>query len=111
MCEELEYSQLLDAAFLEKKGSIRRHVLVSSFAVSAYSSVVRTTKPFNPLLGETYELVYPAKGFRFMAEKVVHHPNTLAGHAEGRGWTFQAESELKTKFYGQSIELRPVGVI
>ena len=32
---------------------------------SAYSSTIgRTTKPFNPLLGETYELIYPEKGFR-----------------------------------------------
>lgn len=38
---------------------------------SPYSSTPgRTAKPFNPLLGETYELVCPEKGFRFLAEKV-----------------------------------------
>lgn len=34
------------------------------------AAVGRTSKPFNPLLGETYELVMQEKGFRFLAEKV-----------------------------------------
>ena len=29
----------------------------------------RTSKPFNPLLGETYELICAEKGFRMLAEK------------------------------------------
>lgn len=39
---------------------------------SPYSSSTpgRTAKPFNPLLGETFEFVCPEKGFRFVAEKV-----------------------------------------
>ena len=30
-------------------------------------------KPFNPLLGETYELFIPGK-LKFIAEQVSHHP-------------------------------------
>ena len=37
---------------------------VAAFAVSGYSSTKsRTCKPFNPLLGETYEADYPDKAF------------------------------------------------
>ncbi len=43
---------------------------MAAFSVSAFSGVVRTCKPFNALLGETYELACPEKGFRFLAEKV-----------------------------------------
>ena len=44
---------------------------VAAFAVSGYSSTKsRTCKPFNPLLGETYEADYPDKGLRFISEKV-----------------------------------------
>lgn len=71
MCEELEYSELLDkAAGLEDPGD--RMVLVAAFAVSAYaSSIYRAAhKPFNPLLGETYESIREDKGFRFVAEQV-----------------------------------------
>ena len=44
---------------------------MAAFAVSGYSSTAgRTVKPFNPLLGETYELVHAEKGFRAIVEKV-----------------------------------------
>lgn len=44
---------------------------VAAFAVSGYSSTAgRTSKPFNPLLGETYEIVHPEKGLRAIVEKV-----------------------------------------
>jgi len=36
----------------------------------------RTKKPFNPMLGETYELVTP--DFRFISEQVSHHPPVSA---------------------------------
>lgn len=44
---------------------------VACFAVSGYAATAnRTSKPFNPLLGETYEFICPEKGFRFISEKV-----------------------------------------
>lgn len=44
---------------------------VAAFAVSGYASTEgRICKPFNPLLGETYEADYPDKGLRFFSEKV-----------------------------------------
>lgn len=47
---------------------------VAAFAVSGYASTVgRTCKPFNPLLGETYEADFPEKGLRFISEKVFFH--------------------------------------
>ena len=110
--EDLEYSELLDEAYTYPAGSIERLIRVATFAISPYSSTVgRTTKPFNPLLGETYELVHIEKGFRFIAEKVSHHPTIIAAYAEGRGWTFQGDAEVKSKFWGRSIELKPEGVL
>lgn len=45
---------------------------VAAFAVSGYASTDgRNCKPFNPLLGETYEADYPDKGLRFFSEKVL----------------------------------------
>jgi hypothetical protein len=44
---------------------------VAAFAVSGYaSSDGRPCKPFNPLLGETYEADYPENEIRFFSEKV-----------------------------------------
>ena len=51
--------------------SLQRILNVAAFAVSGYaSSEGRHCKPFNPLLGETYEADYPDKGIRFFSEKV-----------------------------------------
>ncbi|KAF5942531.1 hypothetical protein HYC85_020173 [Camellia sinensis] len=72
--EDLEYSYLLDRAYEHgKAGNVLLRILdVASFAVSGYaSSEGRHCKPFNPLLGETYEADYPEKGIRFFSEKVL----------------------------------------
>lgn len=53
------------------KGSIERMTHIAAFAVSGYSgSGRRTIKPFNPLLGETFEFVCPEQGMRCLIEKV-----------------------------------------
>ncbi len=52
----------LSQAALCPKGSTERLVWLAAFAISGYSGTInRTSKPFNPLLGETYELVFQEK--------------------------------------------------
>ncbi|XP_038905275.1 oxysterol-binding protein-related protein 2A-like isoform X4 [Benincasa hispida] len=113
-CEDMEYSHLLDQAYeYGRQGNNFLRVLkVAAFAVSGYaSSEGRHCKPFNPLLGETYEADFPEKGIRFFSEKVSHHPTVIACHCEGRGWRFWGDSNLRSKFWGRSIQLDPVGVL
>ncbi|MFS7941577.1 putative oxysterol-binding protein [Helianthus anomalus] len=112
--EDLEYSYLLDRAYHHGKqgDSLQRVLNVAAFAVSGYaSSEGRHCKPFNPLLGETYEADYPERGVRFFSEKVSHHPTLIACHSEGKGWKFWGDSNIRTKFWGRSIQLDPVGVL
>uniref|UniRef100_A0ACD5WK91 Uncharacterized protein n=1 Tax=Avena sativa TaxID=4498 RepID=A0ACD5WK91_AVESA len=112
--EDLEYSHLLDRAYDYglKGNSVMRILCVAAFAASGYaSSDGRPCKPFNPLLGETYEADYAENGIRFFSEKVSHHPMVMACHCEGRGWRFWGESNVKSKFWGQTIQLDPVGVL
>ncbi|KAM7252552.1 hypothetical protein ACFE04_024435 [Oxalis oulophora] len=91
---------------------LMRILNVAAFVVSGYASTEgRQCKPFNPLLGETYEADYPDKGLRFFSEKVSHHPMVVVCHCEGRGWKFWGDSNLKGKFWGRSIQLDPVGVL
>ncbi|TVU31771.1 hypothetical protein EJB05_23471 [Eragrostis curvula] len=112
--EDLEYSHLLDRAYEcgLRGDSLMRILYVAAFAVSGYASTdSRPCKPFNPLLGETYEADFPEKGIRFFSEKVSHHPMVVACHCEGKGWKFWGDSNLKSKFWGQSIQLDPTGVL
>lgn len=66
LCLELEHSALLNAAAAEVMDPARRLMLVAAFAVSSYgSSFYRAgRKPFNPVLGETFDTVRPERGFR-----------------------------------------------
>uniref|UniRef100_A0A8C9V8X3 Oxysterol-binding protein n=1 Tax=Scleropages formosus TaxID=113540 RepID=A0A8C9V8X3_SCLFO len=111
LCEELEYSELLDqaAATLDP---FERMVYIATFAVSGYaSSYCRAGgKPFNPVLGETYECDRPDKGFRFIAEQVSHHPPISACHAESKNFIFWQDMRWKNKFWGKSMEIVPVGI-
>ncbi|KAL4708914.1 hypothetical protein ACJJTC_014942, partial [Scirpophaga incertulas] len=110
LCEELEYCELLDAAAATSV-PVERAALVAAFAVSAYAAGAAraASKPFNPLLHETYECVRTDRGFRFLAEQVSHHPPISACHAEANGWSFWQEARIKTRFWGKSMEFQPAG--
>eukprot|EP00850_Spirogloea_muscicola_P023415 SM000354S13410 [mRNA] locus=s354:37052:41462:- [translate_table: standard] len=112
--EELEYSWLLDrAAEYGRRGNpLMRAIHVAAFAISSYACTEgRSNKPFNPLLGETYEADWPDKGLRFFSEKVSHHPTIVACACQGVEWKFWGDCNLKSKFWGRSIQLDPVGVL
>uniref|UniRef100_A0A8C4GZD2 Oxysterol-binding protein n=1 Tax=Dicentrarchus labrax TaxID=13489 RepID=A0A8C4GZD2_DICLA len=110
LCEELEYSELLDRA-ANTQDPFERMVYIATFVVSGYASSYYRTggKPFNPLLGESYECDRPDKGFRFVAEQVSHHPPISACHAESKNFIFWQDVRCKNKFWGKSMEIVPVG--
>ncbi|EFX82655.1 hypothetical protein DAPPUDRAFT_48987 [Daphnia pulex] len=112
LSEELEYSELLDKAS-ETEDPYERMVLIAAFAVSAYgSSHVRAGhKPFNPLLGETYECVREDKGFKYIGEQVSHHPPISACYASSDNFEFWQDIRIKTKFWGKSMEFQPLGTV
>ncbi|KAF3926914.1 hypothetical protein ABW20_dc0105776 [Dactylellina cionopaga] len=109
VAEDMEYTDLLDMA-AERADSLERLVYVAAFAASEYSSTInRIAKPFNPLLGETYEYCRPDKGFRFFIEQVSHHPPVGAAWAEAPRWEYYGESSVRAKFYGKSFDINPLG--
>ncbi|KAJ5605090.1 hypothetical protein N7510_010244 [Penicillium lagena] len=109
VAEDLEYTDLLDIA-ADRSDSMERLVYVASYAASEYASTIgRVAKPFNPLLGETFEYVRPDKGYRFFVEQVSHHPPIGAAWAESPKWDYWGESSLKSKFYGKSFDINLLG--
>ncbi|KAI5811717.1 Oxysterol-binding protein-domain-containing protein [Peziza echinospora] len=113
LAENMEYSELLDAAAKAPRENGERILHIAAFAVSGFSyarmkeRAIR--KPFNPMLGETYELVREDKGFRFLAEKVSHRPVIMACHADAEDWTFTQSPMPTQKFWGKSAELNTTG--
>ncbi|KAJ3682726.1 hypothetical protein LUZ60_012953 [Juncus effusus] len=107
MAELMEYSELLTKAD-ECEDPYMRLAYTASWFVSVYYAYQRPWKPFNPILGETYEMVNHC-GMTFISEQVSHHPPMSAGHAENEHFTYDITSKLKTKFLGNSVEVYPVG--
>ncbi|KAK0565248.1 Oxysterol-binding protein 3 [Tilletia horrida] len=109
--EEYEYAPDLLERAAKTEDWVERIALVTAFAVSGYASTKlrASRKPFNPLLGETFECVREQRHIRFLAEKVVHQPPVVAYYAEGKGWKAQGWSSVKNKFWGKSLELIPEG--
>jgi hypothetical protein len=112
MVEYMEYAHLLLEKASSSNDPVDRMELVTAFAVSATASNwERTGKPFNPLLGETYELESQELGFRIICEQVEHHPPISAFHAESANYTVHASIHPKVKFWGSSIQVIPKGLV
>lgn len=112
LCEELEYSELLDEA-AALSDPCARMVKVAAFVVSSYALTYyrASRKPFNPILGETFEYVREDKGFRYVAEQVSHHPPVAACHCESPNFIFWQDARIKNKFWGKSMEVFPIGTV
>ena len=111
LCENFQYAGLLNKAAIETN-SLKRLAYLAAFCIGGYSTNIhRTLKPFNPLLGETFEYIDLDLKFRFLAEQVSHHPPISACYAEGENYVYYTNSNAKTKIniLKGSIEVHSVG--
>ena len=114
--EMIEYCDLINKAtqpnFPAESGE--KILRIASFAISFMSSVrckERTNrKPFNPLLGETFELVREDFGIRLVSEKVSHRPLVVAFLVESEHWTLSFSPAPSQKFWGKSAEIITKGL-
>lgn len=108
MAETFEFSDLLDRA-ATSDDPVLRDCLVTAFVISAFSHTERVRKPFNPVLGETFEFQNPVNGMRFYAEQVSHHPPVSVSRTEGKGWVAGEVVDIVATFHGNSIEIDNIG--
>ena len=87
---------------------MRRLLYVTGFAVAQYRcSDKRLNKPFNPILGETFEMKTP--NFLYFGEQVSHHPPISAAHVISDHYELWMNSNMKTSFWGKSLEVKALG--
>ncbi|XP_013874879.1 oxysterol-binding protein-related protein 7 isoform X2 [Austrofundulus limnaeus] len=112
LSEELEYPDLLDIAN-HTEDPFERMVYVAAFSISGYAWATwrYRYKPFNPILGETYENHREDRGFYYVSEQVCHHPPVSACHAESENFTFWQDQRWKNKFWGKSVEIISTGLV
>lgn len=111
LVEDIEYVELLDRAAAATTVAKRLACLAALSSSCFVTTLSRHSKPFNPLLGETYELVNQEQGYCVISEQVSHHPPVTALHAESDKWVFWEEYKLDIKFRGQWIKVVPVGLV
>ena len=103
---------LLDEECLRKAAtnsdSLLRMAYVIAFLIAQYSSTEnRSKKPFNPILGETFE--YVTHNYKFFTEQVSHHPPISACHCHSDLYEFWMHTNMKFSFWGKSLEATPLG--
>lgn len=109
LAEDIEYNDLLSKAAGFDDSTLRA-VYVTAFAASEYSSTIdRIAKPFNPLLGETFEYARPDQNFRLISEQVSHHPVISACKAQSPKWDYYGENAVDSQFRGRSFDFKHLG--
>jgi len=104
MCEPMMYAELLHKAS-ESSDQYHRMGYLCAWIASGYSCAIRLKKPFNPLLGETFEFIPPDGRWKFFAEQVSHHPPIGISDVFNEKFQLHLEMELKSKFRGNSTEV------
>ncbi|KAG5672036.1 hypothetical protein PVAND_002198 [Polypedilum vanderplanki] len=107
--EDFEYSELLDKA-AQCKDIGDQLSFIAAFSLATYSTCSeRVAKPFNPLLGETYEFDRTDDmGWKLISEQVSHHPPILAQYTESKhGWRISQQLQMDSKFRGKHISAIP----
>ena len=103
--QSMEYNELLDRAGTEPNPA-KRIALIAIHGISQVTICERTvSKPFNPLLGETYE--YVCNDFSYLAEQVSHHPPITANYCRSNKGLYSLFTNQKTntKFTGKMLAL------
>jgi Oxysterol-binding protein len=109
LAEQVEYFSVLDKANNCTDPHLKM-AYAAAFGFSGFaSSVHRTKKPFNPILGETYELIPEDNSFFFISEQVSHHPPISAGFCENQNFTWYGDSDVKGSFMIKSLEFKALG--
>jgi len=106
--EPLQFDDSLFKAANDEDQHLRMAYL-AGWVVGGYSCAVRNKKPFNPLLGETYEFIPADKRWKLFAEQVSHHPPIGVARTESEKFLLEIEMELKTKFTGNSSDVIVIG--
>ena len=100
----MEYNQILDKT--EKLEDVAHRLAYLSVYCAAQMTIAERncTKPFNPILGETYELV--TDEIEYLSEQVSHHPPITAIYCRGKKTNYVLSNLQKTntKFTGKFME-------
>jgi hypothetical protein len=107
LAEVMQQDHLMDKAS-KTEDPMLRIIYVASIFTSIYSHTLqRMSKPFNPILGETFE--YIGDGWKLISEQVSHHPPISVTHVMSEKYEITSVTRMSTAFWGKSLEFKAHG--
>lgn len=103
----LEYQDLIVKAAQSGDSLLRMGYVLAAHFLSLSSNAFSAKKPFNSLLGETYELVTP--DFRGVSEQVSHHPPVTAYFIDSAFYTVAGDFSVQVLFGFSGIQVMLLG--
>ena len=97
-CEKFAYSNLLHQASTTDDPCLKLAYIAGFITADLSTNINRILKPFNPILGETYEYFDNNLKYRYFSEQVSHHPPISAFICESDNFVFFGDTKSKTKF-------------
>ena len=98
-CEKFLYLDLLKKVSLENKNKSLQLAYISAFIIGEiFLGLNRNLKPFNAIIGETYEFFENKNQFRYYAEQVSHHPQITAFIGETPDFALYGDTKNSTSF-------------
>ena len=95
-CEMMAHNDLLRQGAASNDSQYRL-ICCSLFGILQHSfQIDRFKKPFNPILGETFE--FATEDYRYIAEQVSHHPPISAYEFEGQGYRGEGVNHVIQSF-------------
>ena len=106
-CERFKYMDLLIKAGKENSKEMQMCYIAAFLIGDIFLNLGRSLKPFNPIIGETFEFFDNEKKFRFYSEHVKHNPQVNAYIAETPEFAYYGDTLNTTsfKFFKGSVEL------
>jgi hypothetical protein len=89
ICKSYAYAPLLLEKAVREVNPVDRIKYVVAFNISCAIAEIQMEKPFNPILGETFQAIIdncPVYG-----EQISHHPPVSAVLMKGRGYSFHGQ--------------------
>jgi len=110
ICDGWCYAPIFLTKAAQTSDPIERLKWVITFAVSGLSNTVAAKKPFNPVIGETFEATYE-DGTEVYCEQSSHHPPITNWEVIGPDnlYHFYGHGELTASFRGNSVRGRQLG--
>ena len=106
-CEKFYYLDLLNKASEETEQEMSLCYIAAFIVGEIFLNIGRTLKPFNPIIGESYEYFMNDKNFRYYAEQVSHKPPVTAFIGENENFELYGDTLGNTsfKFFKGCMEL------